>query len=156
MARNVRHGVEYCGYLFTARKRSLRRLCFNRCLSVHGGACVVGGVCAGGHAWQGILPDTVNVRAVRIILECILAFYCPWILLAFVACLFRSSCFRYFRLCSFPCSMNKYIGAVYIASFRLHVMSTKSFFSAVSLVFFDRNFDRLGVQPILPSSLTQC
>ena len=35
--------------IFTARKRSLRRLCFYRCLSVHnwGGACVVffGGVC---------------------------------------------------------------------------------------------------------------
>ena len=57
--------------IFTARKRSLRRLCFYRCLSVHtGGACVVlfggvcmvllGGVCGfiwgcvvlfGGHAW---------------------------------------------------------------------------------------------------------
>ena len=34
--------------LFTARKRSLRKLCFYRCLSVHrGGACVV----AGGRAW---------------------------------------------------------------------------------------------------------
>ena len=56
--------------LVIARKRSLRKLCFYRCLSVHGGggacmvaggACVVaaGGVCgcwgscvvAGGHAW---------------------------------------------------------------------------------------------------------
>ena len=58
--------------MFTVRKRSLRRLCFYRCLSVHrggvhgcsGGACVVtpGGVCMvapggcawllpGGHAW---------------------------------------------------------------------------------------------------------
>ena len=46
--------------IFTARKRSLRRLCFYRCVSVHGGrgACVAGeagvvwGACvAGGHAW---------------------------------------------------------------------------------------------------------
>ena len=50
----------------TARKRSLRRLCFYTCLSFCplGGACVVGGhvwqgvclaggVCGGGHAWQG-------------------------------------------------------------------------------------------------------
>ena len=65
-------------YIFTTRKRSLRRLCFYRCLSVHRGhawqgacvagcvwwggmhgrgACVAGGMCgvcmAGGHAWQG-------------------------------------------------------------------------------------------------------
>ena len=48
----------YCAYQFdrfsreiiTARKRSLRRLCFYRCLSVHGGvACVAGG----GGVWQG-------------------------------------------------------------------------------------------------------
>ena len=60
-------------YIFTARKRSLRRLCFYRCLSVHtgggvrgfiqqGGSCMVllggawfysGGVCgfSGGCAW---------------------------------------------------------------------------------------------------------
>ena len=37
-----------------------------------GGACVAGGgVCGGGRAWQ-ILWDTVNERAVRILLECIL------------------------------------------------------------------------------------
>ena len=30
--------------IFTARKRSLRRLCFYRCLSVHRGACVAGGM----------------------------------------------------------------------------------------------------------------
>ena len=46
-------------------------------------ACMAGGVCmAGGHAWQGgmcggghalqILRDTVNERAVRILLECFL------------------------------------------------------------------------------------
>ena len=34
--------------VITARKRSLRRLCFHRCLSVHRGACV-----AGGHVWWG-------------------------------------------------------------------------------------------------------
>ena len=47
-----------------------------------GGACMTGGTCVeGGHAWQGegehawqILRDTVNERAVRILLECILFF----------------------------------------------------------------------------------
>ena len=54
--------------IFTTRKRSLRRLCFYRCLSVHRGVCMVtGGACmvaggmhgcqgacmvAGGHVWQ--------------------------------------------------------------------------------------------------------
>ena len=37
-------------------------------------ACVVGACMAGGRAWQ-ILRDTVNERAVRIILECILVVY---------------------------------------------------------------------------------
>ena len=82
--------------IFTARKRSLRRLCFYRCVSVHrGGAYVAGGggVCgggerawpggmrgggygAGGRAWQ-IPRDTVNERAVRILLECILVYVPP-------------------------------------------------------------------------------
>ena len=66
--------------VITARKRSLRRLCFYTCVSVHrGGACV-----AGGCAWQGgmhgrgacephyIPQDMVNERAVCILLECIL------------------------------------------------------------------------------------
>ena len=46
--------------IVTTRKRSLRRLCFYMCLSVHGegwhawqGACVAGGCMAGGHVWQG-------------------------------------------------------------------------------------------------------
>ena len=40
---------------------------------MHGrGACMVG---AGEHAWQ-ILRDTVNERAVRILLECILVYRC--------------------------------------------------------------------------------
>ena len=30
----------YIFYIFTARKRSLRRLCFHRCLSVHGEGCL--------------------------------------------------------------------------------------------------------------------
>ena len=73
-------GLQQSVYLFTARKQSLRRLCFHRCLSVHGG-----GVSAPLHAgytnpWQtpGQTPlrqtgwDTVNKRAVRIPLECIL------------------------------------------------------------------------------------
>ena len=66
-------------FLITARKRSLRRLCFYRCLSVHtGGVCVCGcswGVCVvapagrrawllpGGHAW--LLPGGVCVVAPR-------------------------------------------------------------------------------------------
>ena len=37
----------------TARKRSLGRLCFYRCLSIHSGACMVGGHVWQGHAWQG-------------------------------------------------------------------------------------------------------
>ena len=40
--------------IFTARKRSLRRLCFYRCLSVQGGrAWQEGCVWQGGHAWHG-------------------------------------------------------------------------------------------------------
>ena len=86
----------------TARKRSLRRLCFYTCLSVsHSvegclhpgggrGVCIQGGLHPGGSASIGrggihlggstsrsrpthrILRDTVNERAVRILLECIL------------------------------------------------------------------------------------
>ena len=43
--------------IITARKRSLRRLCFYRCLSVHRGVCVwlhlggVHGCSGGGHVW---------------------------------------------------------------------------------------------------------
>ena len=43
-------------HIFTAHKRSLRRLCFYTCLSVHGGgACMAGAACMarGGCAWQG-------------------------------------------------------------------------------------------------------
>ena len=66
----MRHKVQFINCLFTARKRSLRMLCFHRCLSVHrkgvrggGQACVVGGryawcvwqggMCGGRHAWWG-------------------------------------------------------------------------------------------------------
>ena len=78
---------------FTPRKRSLRRLCFYTCLSVilftgggraWRGVCMVG-VCMAGGRVHGrgacmpchyeILQDTVNERAVRILLECILVFY---------------------------------------------------------------------------------
>ena len=92
--------VEYFNFI-TARKRSLRRLCFYHLSvshSVHRGAGVAGEVCmAGGHAWQGACmaggahggghachtPSSppghyeirsVNARAVRILLECILMF----------------------------------------------------------------------------------
>ena len=72
--------------LFTARKRSLRRLCFYRCVSVHGGGggfSIPGGSPSGGFSIWGGSPSRggspsggvlhpVNVRAVRILLECIL------------------------------------------------------------------------------------
>ena len=86
--------------IFTAHKRSLRRLCFYTCLSfcphwgggggvcgrgvcMAGGHVWQGGVCGGGCAWQGGMHAThaaprhheirsVNTRAVRILLECIL------------------------------------------------------------------------------------
>ena len=81
--------VSFSFDIITARKRSLRRLCFYRCLSVHmggGGACVAGGhawqggVCGGGCVWWGEVRGrgggrvlhTVNERTVRILLECIL------------------------------------------------------------------------------------
>ena len=50
-----------------------------------GGACMAGGVCGRRSVWQGvhgmhpppcqILRDTVNVRTVRILLECILVLH---------------------------------------------------------------------------------
>ena len=48
-------GKMHCDEFITARKRSLRRLCFHRCLSVHGGgvACVAGGMCGSGCVCQG-------------------------------------------------------------------------------------------------------
>ena len=84
--------------IFTARKRSLGRLCFHRCLSVHrGGLCPGGVLCLGGVSVQGGLclgeslsrgslfgevsvqgvsvretPTYSYMRAVRILLECIL------------------------------------------------------------------------------------
>ena len=66
----------------------LRRACMAG--GVHGGGhawqgvCMPGGMCGrgvmhggGGHVWQ-ILRDTVNERAVRILLECILILTCLW------------------------------------------------------------------------------
>ena len=80
--------------IFTARKRSLRRLCLHRCLSVHSdrreGRAWQGGGVSGGCAWQGAcvagrvcmprtppwqilwLQHTANEWAVRILLEYIL------------------------------------------------------------------------------------
>ena len=60
-------GLSCVKNLITARKRSLQRLCFYRCLSVHGrgsihgmgavhvrGQCAwQGGMCGRGHVWQG-------------------------------------------------------------------------------------------------------
>ena len=84
--------------IITARKRCSRRLCFYTCLSTGGVVCVAGGVHGrGGHVWQGvghawqgvcilggayvaggsmqILRDTVNERAVRILLESVHPFF---------------------------------------------------------------------------------
>ena len=67
--------------LITVHKRSLRRQCFHKCLSVHGGGgplsrgvSVRGRVSVKGTGLcQGDLPYS-NVRAVRILLECILVY----------------------------------------------------------------------------------
>ena len=46
--------VKESSILITTRKRSLWRLCFYRCVSVHGGGCGRWACMAGrGHAWQG-------------------------------------------------------------------------------------------------------
>ena len=69
---------EFCeGYVFTGVCLSTEGVCM-----VEGGMCGGGVHGGGGHAWQGgihathtpqqILRDTVNERAVRILLECIL------------------------------------------------------------------------------------
>ena len=90
-------------YIFTSRKRSLRRLFLQVSVCprggvrgcswggghawlLWGGACMVapgghlGGVCGcsgGGHVWDTTrYGDTVNERAVRILLECILVLTC--------------------------------------------------------------------------------
>ena len=49
-------------YFVTARKRSLRRLCFHRCLSVHSGGVL--GFCPGGLSLGGSLSGGVSVRGV--------------------------------------------------------------------------------------------
>ena len=64
-------------FLFTARKQSLRRLCFHICLFVHvgeggRGVWIQGDLQTSPHQ---ILRDMVNERAVRILLECILVSY---------------------------------------------------------------------------------
>ena len=71
--------------VITARKQSLRRLCFCTCLSVIlftvGGGGMSASVHAGIHPLgadpptQCMLGDTGNKRAVRILLECILVMY---------------------------------------------------------------------------------
>ena len=83
------NNVDESNRVFTARKRSLRRLCFYMCRLSHGGHVWQGGMHGGGREWQGVcmvggmcamhvprqilkLRHTVNERAVRILLECIL------------------------------------------------------------------------------------
>ena len=83
--RRTQVGLRSPEYFITPRKRSLRRLCFHRCLSVRGGvhgmhahprACMPPQ--ARMHIPQAhtppcrILRDVLNERAVRIPLECIL------------------------------------------------------------------------------------
>ena len=62
--------------IITARKRSLHRLCFHRCLSTGGGGLYSGGgpFCPEGGLCQGTPALYGYVRAVRILLECILVF----------------------------------------------------------------------------------
>ena len=60
-----------CSRFITARKQSLRRLCFYRCLSVHRGVPgPEGGLVPRGTWWRP--PGRLLLRAVRILLECIL------------------------------------------------------------------------------------
>ena len=80
--RDLHLGDLHPGGFLTVRKRSLGQGNIFTCVchSVHRGACVVVGGCAwlqGGHAWllggmRRTRQDTVNERAVRILLECIL------------------------------------------------------------------------------------
>ena len=68
--------------IFTARKRSLRRLCFHRRLSVHsgGGSLSRGGPCPGGLCLGGLCqgnPPYGYVRVVHILLDCILVLHQP-------------------------------------------------------------------------------
>ena len=98
--------------IFTDRKRSLQRLCFHRCPSVHGGGDVCPIACwdthtpLGGHPW-GRLPladtprktppmpsacwDTVNKRAVRILLECSLLVNWYWFHVAWICYIILSN-----------------------------------------------------------------
>ena len=83
-----------CKYftVFTTRKRSLWRLCFHRCLSVYGGGSLSGegGSLSGegGSLSRGVsvmeIPQYSNMRAVRILLECILV--CMHILISHLPC----------------------------------------------------------------------
>ena len=49
ISRNIQRIIKM--FFFTARKRSFRRLCFDRCLSVHRGGGGVRGCSRGVHAW---------------------------------------------------------------------------------------------------------
>ena len=62
--------------ILTTRKQSLQRLCFYRCLSVHGGACMVagGGVVARGGACMVAGGACVVARGV-----CMVAGGCAWL-----------------------------------------------------------------------------
>ena len=104
--------------LVTVRKRSLRRLCFHRCLSVHKeevSVSVQGVLCPGGSLFRGSLSRGVcschvmschgdlpysNERAVRILLECILVWFVN------ISCNLKNSqtklCFRTFRASLWP------------------------------------------------------
>ena len=55
--------------LVTARKRSLRRFCFHRCLSVHGGGGEYlswGSLSRGGHCHRSLCPGEVTVIGVSV------------------------------------------------------------------------------------------
>ena len=62
-----------CRTALDADPRSLRRLCFYTCVSVHGGCLVRGGCLLRGGVWRPLPPPRwLLLRAVRILLECIL------------------------------------------------------------------------------------
>ena len=91
-------------WIITARKRSLRRLCFHRCLSVH-----MEGVSLTETPLDREPPGTEdgNERTVRILLDCILVWdirLCNAVMLQYnysVFFLFLLSCILYIMGCGF-------------------------------------------------------
>ena len=89
----------YCDLIFTAHKRSLRRLCFYTCLSVHSGrgSTWAGTPQAGTPPWAGTPPTGTppgssacwEMRAIRILLECILVHFCDCLFTVYLSSIRR-------------------------------------------------------------------